>query len=75
MSILFVFIPSQTGPQPQLWHDGAPKNGEGKERFQPLFKYALTELEEYGVSLGRLTLKHFEDRFRDKLVSDSERTV
>lgn len=72
--ILFVFIPSQTGPQPQLWH-GRPMTGEGKEKIKPVFTYAFTELEEYDVSLGRLTLKHFEDRFRDKLVPDSERTV
>lgn len=68
---LFVFISSQTGPQPQIWHDGTPKNGEGKERFQPLFKYELTELECYDIDTGRLTLKQLEERFRDKLVSDS----
>ncbi len=74
--ILFVFIPSQTGPQPQLWHDGAPTNGEGKERFKPLFKYALTELEEYDLSIGRIGLDHLTERFKnDFVVPDSERTL
>ena len=70
----FVFIPSQTGPQPQLWHD-MPKDGNGKDKIAPLFKYELTELEEYDFDTGQLTLKILEERFRDKLVPNSEQSV
>lgn len=70
MTVLFVFIPSQTGPQPQIWYD-APMTGEEKEKNKPLFKYTLNELEEYDLSIGRLTLNDFVKRFYADVVSNS----
>lgn len=53
----FVWLSTQTGPQPQIWHDDEPKNGEGKEKYSPLLKVKLQE-SEFDYSLKQLAYKY-----------------
>ncbi len=53
---IFVWLPSQSGPEAQLW-DEAPKDGNGKLKYRPLFEVELTAITRL-LSLDSLMLKY-----------------